>query len=189
MIIVALPWRGGELKAGALRQHQIAILHLHGRMRFAAQLPNRLEHFRHAAAVSRMIVAQTAAVGVERQLADAGDQIAVGDEFPARSLGAETEILELHDHGDGEAVVDRGVFDIRGRHTCFGKGDRAGARCARCGEIESAARQMLDGLAGTDDLHKRPLQLFGDLRADENNRATAVADDAAIEPVQRIGDQ
>src|SRR5580700_10810187 len=62
----------GELKAGALRQHQIAILHLHGRMRFAAQLPNRLEHFRHAAAVSRMIIAQTAAVGVERQLADAG---------------------------------------------------------------------------------------------------------------------
>src|SRR6202035_5475174 len=75
----------GELKAGALRQRQIAILHLFGRMSFAAQLPPRLEHFGHAPAIGRMIVAQAAAVGVERQLADAGDQIAVGNEFSARS--------------------------------------------------------------------------------------------------------
>ena len=61
-------------------------------MRFAAQLPHRLEHFGHAAAIGRMIVAQAAAVGVERQFADAGDQIAVRDEFSSRSLGAKTEV-------------------------------------------------------------------------------------------------
>src|SRR5580704_651712 len=31
----------GELKTGALCQRQIAVLYLHGRMRFAAQLPYR----------------------------------------------------------------------------------------------------------------------------------------------------
>src|ERR1700722_6873319 len=81
----------GELKTGALRQRQIAVLYLHGRMSFAAQLPHRLEHFGHAPAIGRVIVAQAAAVGVERQFADTGDQIAVGDEFSACSLGAEAE--------------------------------------------------------------------------------------------------
>ena len=75
------------------------------------------------------------------------------------------------------------------RHARFGKGDRTGARCARGCEIEDAAGQMLHGFADTDDLHKRSLQLFGDLRANKDNRATAVADDTAIEPVQWIGDQ
>src|SRR5215468_5038241 len=37
----------GKLKAGALRQGQIAVPHLHGRMRLAAQLPHRLEHLGH----------------------------------------------------------------------------------------------------------------------------------------------
>src|SRR5215831_19027735 len=102
----------GELETGALRQSQIAVLHLHGRMSFAAQLPHRFEDFGHAPAIGRMIIAQAAAVGVERQFADAGDQIALGDEFTACSLGAEAEILELDDHGDGEAIIDRGVFDV-----------------------------------------------------------------------------
>src|SRR5262249_18331230 len=52
----------GELKARALRQRQIAVLHLHGRMSFAAQLPHRFEHFGHAPAICWMIVAQTAPV-------------------------------------------------------------------------------------------------------------------------------
>jgi hypothetical protein len=42
-------------------------------MSFAAQLPHCLEHLGHAPAIDRMIVAQASAVGVERQLADAGD--------------------------------------------------------------------------------------------------------------------
>src|SRR5499427_4060165 len=147
----------GELKARALRQRQIAALHLYGRMSFAAQLPHRFEHCGHAPAIGWMIVAQAAAVGVERQRAYAGDKIAVCDEFSAGPFGAEAEVLELHDHGDGEAIVDRGVFDIGRRHARFGKGDRAGAPCARRGEIEGAAGQVLHRFAGTDDLHGGPL--------------------------------
>src|SRR3954465_11428960 len=86
------------------------------RMGFAAQLPHGLEDFRHAAAVDGMIAAETAAVGVERQLADAGDQISVGDELAALALLAETEVFDLHQHRDGEAVIDRSVFDILRRH-------------------------------------------------------------------------
>src|SRR6516225_618171 len=64
-IIASLPFHDhrraamarGELKARALRQRQIAVLYLHGRMGFAPQLPHRLEDFGHAPAIRRMIVA------------------------------------------------------------------------------------------------------------------------------------
>src|SRR6516165_3501731 len=61
----------GELKTGTLRQRQITVRYLHGRMGFAAQLTHRLEDFGHAPAIAWMIIAQAAAVGVERQFADA----------------------------------------------------------------------------------------------------------------------
>src|SRR5262245_15477060 len=108
-------------------------------MRLAAQLPHGLDDLGHAAAVGRMVVAQAAAVGVDRQPADAGDQVAVGDELAAFALPAEAEVLELHQHGDGEAVVDRGVLDVlrrdaRGRERRLARPDRA-----RKGEIDVAA--------------------------------------------------
>src|SRR3977135_639523 len=103
-----------EQAAGAVRNREIAIRYLHLWMRLAAQLPHRFDDLGHAAAVDRMIAAQAAAVGVERQLADAGDQIAVGDEFSALALLAEAEVFELHQYRDGEAVIDRGVFDVLG---------------------------------------------------------------------------
>jgi len=106
----------------------------------------------------------------------------------ARALGTEAEVFELDDHGDGEAVVDRGVFDVGRRHAGFGEGDRPGAGGARRGEIEAAASQVFDRFAGADDFHQRPLELFGDLRPHDDQRAAAVADDAAIESVQRVGD-
>jgi hypothetical protein len=43
-----------------------------------------------------MVAAQPAAIGVERELADAGNQIAVGYELAALALLAEAEVLELH---------------------------------------------------------------------------------------------
>src|SRR5712671_7738083 len=92
--------RGGmadaEQAAGAVGNGEIAILHLHLGMRLAAQLPDRLDDLGHAAAVDRMVAAQPAAVGVERQLADTGNQIAVGNEFAALAFLAEAEILKLH---------------------------------------------------------------------------------------------
>jgi NAD(P)-dependent dehydrogenase (short-subunit alcohol dehydrogenase family) len=66
--------------AGAVRQRQAAVRHLHLRVRLAAQLAHGLDDLGHAAAVGRVVVAQPAAIGVEGQLADARDQVAVGDE-------------------------------------------------------------------------------------------------------------
>src|SRR6202011_858570 len=62
---------GAERAAGAVRQCQITILDLHGGMRLAAQLAHRLDHLGEAATVGRVIVAETPAIGVERQFAGA----------------------------------------------------------------------------------------------------------------------
>ena len=48
---------------------------------------------------------------------------------------------------------------------------------------------MLHRFASSDDLHQRPVQPLGDLRPHHDDRAAAIADDAAIKPVQRIGNQ
>src|SRR3954449_12073605 len=98
--------------AGPLRQSKPAVAHLHFRVRLAAQLPHRLDDFGHAAAICGMIVAKTAAIGVERQLADARDKIAVGDETAALTFCAEAEIFELHQNRDRETVVDRSVLNV-----------------------------------------------------------------------------
>src|SRR6202035_4893483 len=90
--------------AGAMRHREVAILDLHLGMGFAAQLPHGLDDLGLAAAIDGVVAAETAAIGVERQLADAGDQIAVGDELAALALLAEAEVFELHHDSDGEAV-------------------------------------------------------------------------------------
>src|SRR5689334_1968731 len=117
-------------------------------MRFAAQLTNGFDDFCHAATVDRMVAAEAAAVGVERQLADAGNEIAVGNEFAALALLAEAEVLELHQHGDGEAVIDRGVFDVLGRDASLFEGTRAGPDAGGVSQVEIlAAVRALGGLA------------------------------------------
>jgi len=60
-----------EQSAGAVRYREIAIRHLHFRMCFTAKLAHRFEDLGHAAAIDGMIAAETTAVGIERQLADA----------------------------------------------------------------------------------------------------------------------
>ena len=102
MVMVSLPLQdqGGaavpraERAAGAVRERQVAVRDLHLRVRLAAQLAHGLDDLGDAAAVGRVVVAQPAAVGVERQLADAGDEVAVGDEPAALALRAEAEVLE-----------------------------------------------------------------------------------------------
>src|SRR5262245_49059452 len=108
-------------------------------MGFAAQLADRLENFGHAATVDRVVAAEPTAVGVERQLADARDQVAVGDELTALAFLAEAEVLKLHQHGDGEAVVDRGVFDIVRRDARLLEGARAGPDAGGISEVEILA--------------------------------------------------
>ena len=165
------------------------VRHLHFWMRFAAQLPDRLEDFCHAPAVDGVVRTKSAAVGIERQLADAGNQIAVGYELAALALLAEADVLELHQHGDGEAVIDRGVFDVLRRDAGFLERARAGPDAGGVSEVEIlAAARALHRLAMADQAHQRSLQAFGDLRRGDDHRATAVGDDAAIHPVQGIGD-
>src|SRR5579863_10191055 len=91
-----------EQAAGAVRYGEVAIRNLHFRMRLAPQLPHRFEDLGHAATIDRMVAAQAAAIGVERQLADAGDEIAVGDELAALAFLAKAEVLKLDQHRDGE---------------------------------------------------------------------------------------
>src|ERR1700730_14285404 len=112
---------GAERAAGAVGNRQVAILDLNGGVGFAPQLAHRLDYLGQTAAVGRMVVAQPTAIGVERQFAGAGDQIAVGYKPAALSLLAEAEILDLHQDGDRKAVVDRGVFDVGGSHPGLGK--------------------------------------------------------------------
>src|ERR1700738_1008505 len=114
-----------EQTAGAVHEREIAIRHLHFWMRLAAQLTYRFDDFGHAAAIDGVTIAEPAAVGVPRQFTDAGNQIAVGDELAAVAFLAEAEVFQLHHHGDGEAVVDRSVFDVLWRHTGLGKRRRS----------------------------------------------------------------
>src|SRR5687767_10084828 len=80
--------RGGavaeaERPSGAVHQREVAIGNLYLGMGFAAQLPHGFQDLGHAATVDRVIVAQAAAIGVERQLPHAGNEITVGNELAA----------------------------------------------------------------------------------------------------------
>src|ERR1700737_2452972 len=96
---------------GAMHQHQVAIRHLPLRMGLATHLPPALEHFHHPAHAG-MVVAQSAPVGINRQLPPAGAPAPVAHKFPALALLTKAKILErLHD-SDRERIVDRGVVDV-----------------------------------------------------------------------------
>src|SRR6185295_13986363 len=98
-------------------------------------------------------------------LADARDEVAVGDELAALAFLAEAEILELHQHGDGEAVIDRGVFDVLRRDARFLEGARAGPDAGGISQVEIlATTRALHRLAMADQAHQRLLQALGDLR-------------------------
>src|SRR5262245_60496284 len=76
------------------------------------------------AAVARVVVAETAAIGVEGQPADTGDEVAIGDELAALPLRTEAEILERDQHRDREAVVDGHVLHVGRRRAGLGEGGR-----------------------------------------------------------------
>src|SRR5205807_3696888 len=128
------------------------------RMRFAAQLTHGLDHLGDATAVGRVVVAQAAAIGVERQFADARDQVAVGHELAALALLAEPEVLDLHQDGDGEAVIDRRVLAVRRLNAGLVERDRTRPARARVSQVGFTAGLALRRLAGPDHLDERPLQ-------------------------------
>ncbi len=101
---------------------------------------------------------------------------------------AEAEIFELHDHGDGEAVVDRGVLDVLVLDAGLIERLLARPAAGRERQVEIApAHLVLDCFAGADHLDQRPLERLGDLGLGHDECAAAVRDDAAVEPVERIG--
>src|ERR1700719_1181080 len=150
-------------------------------MRLPTQLPHSLDDFCHAAAVDRVIAAEPAAVGIERQFADAGNQIAVGNELAALAFLAETEVLYLHQDRDGEAVIDRGVFDVFWRDAGLLKGAWPGPYAGGISEVEIlAAARPLHRLALADQPHQRLLEALCNFRCGDDQRAAAIGDDAAI---------
>ena len=92
---VALAWRPPGRAAHGLRHRQIAIRDLDLGVGLAAKLPHRLDDLGHAAAVRWVVVAQTAAVGIDGQPPDTRDQIAFGDKASALPFFAKAEILKL----------------------------------------------------------------------------------------------
>src|SRR5262249_58450220 len=114
--------RGGA--AGAVSEGDVAVLPLYFWMRLAPELAHRLDHLGEPAAVARVVVAEAAAIGVEGQPADTGDEVAVGDELAALPLRTEAEILERDQHRDREAVVDGHVLHVGRRLAGLGEGSR-----------------------------------------------------------------
>src|SRR5262249_59762484 len=96
---------GREGAAGTVSEGDVAVPRLYFWMRLAPELAHRLDHLGEPAAVARVVVAEAAAIGVEGQPADTGDEIAVGDELAALPLRTEAEILERDHHRVSEAVV------------------------------------------------------------------------------------
>ena len=76
-----------------------------------------------------------------------------------------------------------------GLHPRLGEGGGARADAGRIGQVDVAAHLPLHALPRAHHLHQRPLQAAGDLRRDDDQRAAAVRDHAAVQPVQRRGDQ
>src|SRR3546814_3458256 len=95
---------------------------------------------------------------LERQRADARDQIAVGDECAATAALAETEILQRDQHGDRETVVDRGIFDVGRGDPRLGEGGGARHPPGRPGDVDRAAVQVMTRLDGRSEEHTSELQ-------------------------------
>src|SRR5581483_8316026 len=125
--------------------------------------------------IDRMIAAQPAAVGVERQFTNARDEIAVGNELAALALFAEAEVFELHEHGNGEAVIDGGVFDVLRRDAGFLERFRSGPHPGGIGEIERmTTARSFKRLTMPDYPHQWLFQALCDRLRGHNQPAAAI---------------
>src|SRR5579863_4453548 len=92
--------------AQAIHECKLTIRNLNRRMCLPAQLAYRLNELRNSPAVCGVVVTERSPVRVDRQIADAGDQVAFRNEAATVSLQAKAEILELDQHADREAVIE-----------------------------------------------------------------------------------
>ncbi len=74
-------------------------------------------------------------------------QRAVHDELAALATLTETKIFECFENRDGEAVIDRRIFDIALGYTGFFKGTRSGEASAGVSQVELAIICMLHSFA------------------------------------------
>ena len=188
MISVALPWRVPSEPPVPCARATSQFLTCTLGCASPAELPHRLHHLGQAAAVRRVVVAEPAPVGIERQLARPRDEIAVGHELAALPLGAEAQVLQRDQHGDGEAVVDGRVLDVRGLDPRLGERRRPRPDGARIRDVDAPAHLVLDRFPRPEQPHTRPREARGDLGPDHDDGAAPVGDDAAVEAVERVGD-
>src|SRR5215510_1687152 len=112
----------------------------------------------------------------------------VGHDPRALTLLAESQILDRLQHRDREGVIDRRVVDVADRHARLLECPRPGPHRAGVGQVDAAATRELRRLAVAQHRDGLPGQIPGHLRCDHDERAAAVADHAAIQPVQRVAD-
>ena len=115
----------------AIGQSKLQIGNLNFGVGLTTQLAHGLNDFGHAATVGRVVVAQTAPIGVDRQPALARNELAIGHKFSALPFGTKTQILKLHQHRDGEAVVDRCIANVCGANAGLFKSPGGCPGCRR----------------------------------------------------------
>ena len=136
-----------------------------------------------------MVVAQAAAVGVDRQLAAARAQAAVATNAPPLPFSQKPRSSMRLDDGDGERVVDRGVVDVLRRDAGLLEGARAGPARAGVGQVDVAVVGVLRRLALAQDLDVGAAEVC---RA-TSGLATTIAPPPsvttqAVQPVQRVAE-
>src|SRR5579875_1199620 len=101
-----------EDAAGAVDDRQLAVRHLPDPLIgvVVAQLPDTLDDGEHPVH-TRMVVGETAAVGIHREGAARRGALAA-DEVAALALLAKAQLFQRQQHGVGEGVVDHRQIEI-----------------------------------------------------------------------------
>jgi hypothetical protein len=134
-----------------------------------------------------VVRAHAATVGVHGQRAARIDAPRL-DEGARLPWSTETEALQAEDRGDGEGVVDLRHVDVSGLDTGHGVGT-GGGDAGDVGEVRDPVgvptAGVRDGLAESEHVDRLLTEVPCSLRCREHDRAAAVGDDTAFEPVHR----
>src|SRR6516165_3065316 len=130
---------GAEGATRAMGQRDFAILDL-ARSAFAAELLHRLDHQENSAH-TRMVRRESAAVGVQREVAVIA-QAAATNKRPALAALTEPKILQGGQDGNGERVIDHRHVNVFVRDASPLKGKTAGLIGRDFEKIALAARRV-----------------------------------------------
>ena len=136
-----------------------------------------------------MAIGEPAAIGVDRKGA-AGAGPTAPDELLALAVAAESERLQRHQHGDGEAVVKHGEVDFGRAAPRHGVGPARGL----LGDLELRHvrhvrnARMRGGGAVPQHMDRRGAQVARAFLGGHHHGAAAVGDQAAVVAPERRGD-